>query len=144
MSLAAVTGAASGIGAATARLLAARGLDVALLDLRADAAREVAREIGAGAYAVELDVTSPASVAAAFAGVHELSALVNAAGLVVVDAFESFGDEDWRLTHEVNVLGTYRCMPGGRVPSRRGHDRGRRPGPSGRRRGLMAVGVADH
>ena len=110
MAQAAVTGAGSGIGAATARLLAARGMGVALLDVRADAAQAVAREIGGGAHARELDVTRPASVQRAFAGIEELSVLVNAAGVVVVDAFEAFSDADWVRTHEVNVLGTYRCM----------------------------------
>ena len=110
MAHATVTGAASGIGAATARLLAARGMSVSLLDVRVDAARAVAAEIGGDAHAVALDVTDPASVRAAFAGGGELSVLVNAAGLVVVDAFEAFGDDDWRRVHEVNVIGTYRCM----------------------------------
>jgi NAD(P)-dependent dehydrogenase (short-subunit alcohol dehydrogenase family) len=107
---AAVTGGASGIGAATARLLAARGMRVALLDVRGDAARETAEEIGHGAFAVELDVTQAASVGRAFADMEQLSVLVNAAGLVVVDAFEAFSADDWRRAHEVNVLGTYRCM----------------------------------
>ena len=110
MAHATVTGAASGIGAATARLLAARGMRVGLLDVRGDAVRAVASEIGGDAYAVELDVTDAASVARAFAGLDGLTVLVNAAGLVVVDAFEAFGAEDWHRTHEVNVVGTYRCM----------------------------------
>lgn len=107
---AAVTGAASGIGAATARLFAARGMRVVLLDVRAAAARELAREIGHGAYAAELDVTKPASVARAFADMEPLSVLVNAAGVVVVDAFEAFTAADWNRAYAVNVLGTYRCM----------------------------------
>jgi NAD(P)-dependent dehydrogenase (short-subunit alcohol dehydrogenase family) len=110
MTDAAVTGAASGIGAATARLLSARGMRVALLDVRLDAARAVAESIGRDAYAVELDVTDPRSVTGAFGAMERLSVLVNGAGVVVVDAFEAFSDDDWRRSHEVNVLGTYRCM----------------------------------
>ena len=107
---AAVTGAASGIGAATARLLAARGMRVAVLDVRADAAQAVALAIGNGAYATELDVARPSSVARAFADMEALSVLVNAAGVVTVDAFEAFSADDWNRAHEVNVVGTYRCM----------------------------------
>jgi len=62
----AVTGAGSGIGAATARTFAAAGATVALLDLNLDAATERARAIGGGAIAVRCDVTDPASVCAAF------------------------------------------------------------------------------
>lgn len=110
MADAAVTGAASGIGAATARLLSARGMRVALLDVRLDAARAAAEAIGGDAYAVELDVTDRRSVTGAFAAMQQLSVLVNGAGVVVVDAFEAFSDDDWRRPYEVNVLGTYRCM----------------------------------
>jgi NAD(P)-dependent dehydrogenase (short-subunit alcohol dehydrogenase family) len=110
MTDAAVTGAASGIGAATARRLAAVGMRVAVLDIRRDAARAIAAELGGEAYACEVDVTDAASVREAFSAMGELSVLVNAAGLVVVDVFEDFDDEDWRRAHEVNVLGTYRCM----------------------------------
>src|SRR4051812_44414965 len=80
MAHAAVTGAASGIGAATARRLAALGLSVAVLDVRADAARATAAEIGEAAHAVEVDVADPESVRRAFGPLEELSVLVNAAG----------------------------------------------------------------
>ena len=105
-----VTGAASGIGAATARRLAALGMRVSVLDVRVDAAGALAAEIGGDCRAVELDVTDAASVRRAFGAMEELAVLVNAAGRVVVDAFEAFGEDDWRRTHEVNVIGTYRCM----------------------------------
>jgi meso-butanediol dehydrogenase/(S,S)-butanediol dehydrogenase/diacetyl reductase len=121
MAHATVTGAAGGIGAATARLLAERGMRVGLLDARGDAARAVAGEIGGDAYAVELDVTDAASVARAFAEMDELTVLVNAAGLVVVDAFEAFAAEDWHRTHEVNVVGMYRCMVAALPALRRAH-----------------------
>ena len=60
----AVTGAGGGIGAATARAFAAAGAEVALLDVRLDAAIEQAKPIGGAA--VLCDVTDPASVRAAF------------------------------------------------------------------------------
>jgi rhamnose utilization protein RhaD (predicted bifunctional aldolase and dehydrogenase)/NAD(P)-dependent dehydrogenase (short-subunit alcohol dehydrogenase family) len=64
-----VTGAGSGIGAATARAFAAEGADVALLDLDFDAARSMAEAIGKAAFAVHCDVTQPESVNAAVAAV---------------------------------------------------------------------------
>jgi NAD(P)-dependent dehydrogenase (short-subunit alcohol dehydrogenase family) len=62
-----VTGAASGLGAATARELADRGAAVALLDLDGAAADGVAGDIGRGAVSVEADVTDPVAVASVVA-----------------------------------------------------------------------------
>ncbi|MGY8995191.1 MAG: SDR family NAD(P)-dependent oxidoreductase, partial [Alphaproteobacteria bacterium] len=56
-----MTGGGSGIGAATARLLAGDGAKVMLADMNVDAARSVASEIGAAAHATELQVTDQAS-----------------------------------------------------------------------------------
>jgi rhamnose utilization protein RhaD (predicted bifunctional aldolase and dehydrogenase)/NAD(P)-dependent dehydrogenase (short-subunit alcohol dehydrogenase family) len=69
--IAAITGAAGAIGAATARALAAAGAEVALLDLDESAARRRAAEIGGAALAIGCDVTDSDSVRAAFAGVVE-------------------------------------------------------------------------
>src|SRR5688572_6911955 len=79
----AVTGAASGIGAATARKLIADGWRVACLDRNIDGAKATA---GAQGVAVQIDVADEASTAAAFAQVREalggLDALVTAAGVI--------------------------------------------------------------
>jgi len=61
-----VTGGASGIGAATSRRLAAEGARVAVTDMNAEGARQVAAEIDGAAF--ELDVRSGESIAAALAG----------------------------------------------------------------------------
>jgi NAD(P)-dependent dehydrogenase (short-subunit alcohol dehydrogenase family) len=69
--IAAITGAAGAIGAATARAFAAAGAEVALLDVNEAAARSVAQAIGGAALAVRCDVTEAASVQAGFDGVVE-------------------------------------------------------------------------
>lgn len=108
-----VTGAASGIGRATARLLAARGARLALVDR--DGARLVLleRELRAGGVAVvtgTLDVTSAAALEAfrnelqRELGVPDL--IVNAAGVVVVGSFFALSDADWERLFAVNVKGT--------------------------------------
>ena len=65
--IAAITGAAGAIGAATAKAFAAAGAEVALLDIDLAAASEQAKMVGATALPVQCDVTDPASVRAAFA-----------------------------------------------------------------------------
>jgi NAD(P)-dependent dehydrogenase (short-subunit alcohol dehydrogenase family) len=78
-----VTGGASGLGAATARALAAKGVKVAIFDLQAGKGEEVAREIG-GVFC-EVNVTSDESVDAGFAKARAAHGqeriLVNCAGV---------------------------------------------------------------
>src|SRR3990170_8430110 len=86
-----VTGAASGLGEATARALAAKGAKVAVFDRDSDNGEKVALEIG-GIYC-EVDVSSDEKVAAAFAKAREAHgqerALVNCAG--VANAVKTVG-----------------------------------------------------
>jgi 2-hydroxycyclohexanecarboxyl-CoA dehydrogenase len=106
-----VTGGAGGIGAATARRLAAEGARVAVGDLDLDAAREVAAEIDG--LATELDVTDTASVGRAVAAageeLGEVDVLVNNAG---TDRFAFFVKTDealWDFVLGVNLRGVLAC-----------------------------------
>jgi NAD(P)-dependent dehydrogenase (short-subunit alcohol dehydrogenase family) len=106
-----VTGGASGIGLATARLLAARGAHVAVLD-RVKAAEDLYEPYAAGIYPVIADVTDDAAVRAAVAeagqALGRLDILVNNAGIGAVGTVEDNDDDEWRRVLDVNVLGMVR------------------------------------
>ncbi|WP_432945264.1 SDR family NAD(P)-dependent oxidoreductase [Kribbella sp. CA-253562] len=103
--VAVVTGASSGIGAATARQLAAAGFEVVCAARRLDRIEELAKEIDG--RAVQCDVTSAEDVAALTAAAGErVDLLVNNAGGAF--GFEPVADADldaWRRMYEVNVIG---------------------------------------
>lgn len=102
-----VTGASSGIGAATAARLAAEGWDVVVGARRVDRLREVAEPIGA--RALPLDVTDPASVAAFCDEVPACSLLVNnAGGARGLEPVAEADEEAWQWMFEANVLGLAR------------------------------------
>ncbi len=103
-----VTGASSGIGAATARALAAEGFAVVCAARRADRIEALASEIGGSA--VTCDVTSADSVAALAEAVGDtLHVLVNnAGGAFGSDPVATADPEEWRAMYDVNVLGTLR------------------------------------
>jgi NADP-dependent 3-hydroxy acid dehydrogenase YdfG len=102
-----VTGASSGIGAATARALAAQGFRVVCAARRTDRIEELARDIGG--EAVTCDINDAESVAALAAAVPTCHVLVNnAGGAVGVDRIEDADLGDWRWMYEVNVLGLVR------------------------------------
>jgi len=104
-----VTGASSGIGEATARLLAQRGCNVALAARREDRLKSLASELGEGALAVPTDVTDPAACEALVCRAVErfgsVDALVANAGLGLYGSIPDGDPEDWRRMFEVNVLG---------------------------------------
>jgi NADP-dependent 3-hydroxy acid dehydrogenase YdfG len=108
--VAVVTGASSGIGAATARALAGDGWQVVVGARRADRIDALAAEIDGRAHV--LDVTDPASVEAFVAFVAEVDdcrLLVNNAGGALGWAPVAEADEaDWRAMYETNVLGVVR------------------------------------
>jgi NADP-dependent 3-hydroxy acid dehydrogenase YdfG len=111
-SIAVVTGASSGIGAATARRLVAEGFHVVAAARRADRLETLVKEIG-NATAVECDVTDQASVdrlattVAAIGGTLRLL-VNNAGGARGMDPVASGSAEDWQWMYDVNVLGTLR------------------------------------
>ena len=110
--LAVVTGASSGIGAATARQLAAAGFTVWACARRADRLAQVAADHPA-ITAVSLDVTSPDSVAELAARVDAerdgLALLVNnAGGAIGLEPVAEADPADWLLMYETNVLGAMR------------------------------------
>lgn len=102
-----VTGASSGIGAATARALAAEGFRVVCAARRTDRIEELAAEIGG--VAVRCDVQDPDSVAALAEAVPTCHVLVNnAGGAAGADRVEDADLDDWRWMYELNVLGLVR------------------------------------
>lgn len=105
-----VTGASSGIGAATARRLAAEGYRVVLVARRKERLEALAAEVnalGQAAEAVALDVTDAAAVRAFADGLESCDVLVNNAGGAVGLDFVAVADPaDWRAMYEVNVLGS--------------------------------------
>lgn len=111
-----VTGGASGLGAATARELARRGAQVAILDRNAAGAQTLAAEIGAGAIGVECDIASADSVTQALAAARAAHGparlLMNIAGIgtakrIVGKDGSAAPLEDFRRVVEVNLVGTY-------------------------------------
>ncbi|MET0660720.1 MAG: SDR family NAD(P)-dependent oxidoreductase [Steroidobacteraceae bacterium] len=117
-----VTGGASGLGEATARLLASRGVKVAVFDMNAERGEAVARDIG-GVFC-GVNVTSDSSVDAGFAKARaahgQERVLINCAGIggAVKTAFRDKKNGEighYPLDHfekiiQVNLLGTFRCI----------------------------------
>jgi NADP-dependent 3-hydroxy acid dehydrogenase YdfG len=106
--IAVVTGASSGIGAATARRLAAEGYEVVAAARRVDRLAELAAATP-GIRAVELDVTAPESVSALAADLPDIAVLVNnAGGAVGTETIEQADPADWQSMYDTNVLGVLR------------------------------------
>ena len=112
-----VTGAASGMGQATARLLAAHGVRVALLARRAERLTELAAKIeadGGQAMAVTADITDQASVDAAVERVHagygRVDLVVNSAGVMLPNPVTDGRADEWQRMLDTNVTGALRVI----------------------------------
>jgi NADP-dependent 3-hydroxy acid dehydrogenase YdfG len=107
--VAAITGAARGIGKETARAFVREGMKVAIGDLDLATAQETARELGAGTIALELNVTERASVAAFLDAVEEqlgpVDVLVNNAGIMQLGPFVTEDDATAQRQVDINVHG---------------------------------------
>ncbi len=115
--IAVVTGGGSGMGAATARQLAAKGAKVAILDMQIEKAQKLAQEISACAYSC--DVTNSQSVAKALEEITEKwgtpRIIVNCAGIAVAQTMiNKEGDEmpleNFSRVIEINLIGTFNVM----------------------------------
>ena len=112
-----ITGAAAGIGRGTAKLFAAEGALLTLLDCDRKRLAEVARETGG--VAADADVTQEVSVARAVeqdaTAMRGIDGVVNAAGIVIHGSVLDVGVADWKLVLDVNLTGTYIvvrcCLP---------------------------------
>lgn len=110
-----VTGGASGIGEATVRLFAAEGAKVGIMDLAADAASALAKDMkaahGVDTIAVRGDVSDEASVKAAFAEIAgalgDVDILVNAAGVDFTSPVHEMKTEDWDRMIAIHLRGTF-------------------------------------
>ncbi len=114
--IAAVTGAAGGIGAATCRALADQGAVAIVADRDEAAAETVAAALrgdGLSAHALAFDVTDEAAVAKAFAKIEATHGapdiLVNNAGVSIRKALTDLSLEEWELVQRVNVTGAFLC-----------------------------------
>jgi NAD(P)-dependent dehydrogenase (short-subunit alcohol dehydrogenase family) len=122
-----ITGAARGIGAESARQLAARGARVSLVGLEPDELERVASEIGENAVWFEADVTDPDELQAAVDGTIErfggIDAVMANAGIAPAGMARSIDPAAFERTIEINLLGVWRtvraCLP--EVIERRGY-----------------------
>jgi NAD(P)-dependent dehydrogenase (short-subunit alcohol dehydrogenase family) len=108
-----VTGAASGIGAATVRVLAEKGIRVWCLDRDETGLRSVADSVVSPAVVcpIVVDVSSEKSVRAAFREIAKntgaVNGLVNSAGVSPGVAFDALTCSEWRRVFDINVLGCF-------------------------------------
>ncbi len=112
-----VTGSARGIGKAIAETLAARGANIAVVDLRMELAEETANEIsaksGVEAIAIEADVSNQESVKAmvksAIDKFGKVDILVNNAGITRDGLIMRMKEEDWDMVLNINLKGAFNC-----------------------------------
>lgn len=108
-----ITGAASGLGAASARALRAAGARVTICDLDAERAAPLAAEIGAGFARVDVtdEVSAAAGIQAALKAMGRITLLVNCAGIATAERTLGrsgpHGLESFRRTVDINLIGSF-------------------------------------
>jgi 3-oxoacyl-[acyl-carrier protein] reductase len=106
-----ITGGSSGIGAAIARLFVENGASVALFDRNVAAGEELAASLGAGSFALEVDVTDAPGVERAVdeavEGLGGLDILVNAAGVLGEKPIGEMSVDDFDRVVDINLKGTF-------------------------------------
>lgn len=112
--VAVVTGGGRGIGESIAKVLAAKGIAVAVWDLNAEGAERTAasiRESGGTALALSLDVSDPQAIAAAAertrADLGPVTILVNNAGISLYEPFETITEDSWDRMIRINLKGPF-------------------------------------
>jgi NADP-dependent 3-hydroxy acid dehydrogenase YdfG len=121
--VAVITGASSGIGEATARLLVSEGVRVVLVARRRERIAALVEDLGDAAVALTADVGDASAVASVFAEVEQrfggLDLLFNNAGLGVNARFEASDPADWKRMIDVNLYGVLHCTKAA-IPLMRG------------------------
>jgi 3(or 17)beta-hydroxysteroid dehydrogenase len=140
-----VSGGASGIGAATARLVVREGGKAAIADRDEEKGRALAQELGASALFVPLDVTQEpawqkavAVTVDTFGGLH---GLLNAAGIGARNDIESCTLAEYRRINDVNALGTFLGCKAAIAAMRQGGN-GSGGGPDGKSGGGSIVNIS--
>ncbi|OKS86307.1 SDR family NAD(P)-dependent oxidoreductase [Mucilaginibacter polytrichastri] len=108
-----ITGGGSGIGKAIALLFAQQGATVHIIELNADAAKEVVAEIqtkNGHAFAVAANVTDQQAIVDALQAIGKIDILVNNAGIAHIGSIENTSESDFEWIFNVNVKGAYNCI----------------------------------
>jgi NAD(P)-dependent dehydrogenase (short-subunit alcohol dehydrogenase family) len=110
-----ITGAASGIGRATAEAFAAEGARLGLLDIDGDALGELEGSLGVDVATAQRDLSTQEGVESGMASVSEalggdIDVLFNNVGTGAVRTFDDLSDEDWRQTLELNFFSCLRAI----------------------------------
>jgi 3-oxoacyl-[acyl-carrier protein] reductase len=107
-----VTGAASGMGLAIAKLFASEGAALAMLDRNGDGVQALAGELGAKAFACDVSDRSSVDAVVARAGetLGGIDGVINAAGILIGKQFDDLDPESWDRVIAVNLTGPYNVV----------------------------------